>query len=218
MTPTASTTARCLKYSTPLATPPPPDQPQHPLAPLTQHCPTALKTWPSPSTQNSPTLSPLSSRAMTDNSQKNWSSMSHTPLHPLSERCHLPHSKYASTHHRMASPMPPYPLVWLKPSFASAEMNSPKSHAWWPTDSPPQWNDTPPSLPNNSPLPAPALTTSQGLSRPMMKKSATYRPKQGMPTCHMTSSSTTDTLTPKSPRSKGGTCWRSIAAARADVF
>jgi hypothetical protein len=187
-TPAVSTTTKCLKCLTPPITPPPPDQPQHPLALLTWHHPTALKTWPSPLTPNSPTLLPLSSYAMTDSSQKNWYSTSHTPPHPQSKRYRHPHSKYASTRHRMASPTPPCPLAQLKLSFTSVEMNLQKSHTQWPMDSPLQWNDTPPSLPSSSPPLAPASTTLQGLLRPTMKRSTAYGPKQGTLTCCMTSS------------------------------
>ena len=145
---------------------------------------------------------------MTDNSWKSRYSMSHTSPHPLSKRYHCPRFEYTLTHHWIVSPTPLCPLARPRPSFASVEMNLPKLHKQWPTDLLPQWNDTPPSLPNSSLLPAPTLTTSRGLSRPAMKRSAIYRLEQGMPTCRMTLSSTTDGLTPQSPHRKGGTCWQ----------
>jgi hypothetical protein len=149
-TPAASTTAKCLKCSTPPATLPLLDQPQCPPVLRTQLRPIAPWT-------RSP---PLPNRSMPDNSQRTRYSTSHTPPHPPSKKYRCPRFEYASTRHRRASPMPPCPLAQPKPSFASAGTNSAKLHERWPTDLQPQWNNAPPLPPNNSPPPAPVSTTS----------------------------------------------------------
>ena len=124
MTSTASTIAKCPKYLTPLDAPPFLGPPWHLPPLLTQRRPTTPKTLPSLSTQSSQPSSPPSSHAMTDSNQKSPYSMFPThPLRPSKKYRHL-HSKYASTCHQMASPMPPYPLVQPKPSSVSAETNS----------------------------------------------------------------------------------------------